>query len=71
MSKQFISVSGGRTSGKSKAMQEAIDKVFEENPLAKVAIFSTKGMEVIEGTTYEEVNPAALPSPKIKPDENS
>jgi hypothetical protein len=70
MSKQFISVSGGRTSGKSKAMQKAIDQVFEQNPLAKILIVSTKGNEVIEGTTYEEVNPAALPSPKNETDEN-
>lgn len=61
--KLFAFHSGGR-GGKTKMMQEAIDNVFKENPLARVAIVSRNGMEIIEGTTYEDVTPLELPSPK-------
>lgn len=63
MSKQKLYAFSARTSGKTKMMQQAIDDVFKKNPLARVAIVSRNGTEIIEGTHYEEVNPMELPSP--------
>lgn len=63
MSKKKLYAFSARGSGKTKLMQQAIDEVFKQNPLARVAIVSTSGTEIIEGTDYEEVKPMELPSP--------
>ncbi len=60
--KGFTIITGGR-SGKTAAMQKALDDLFNLQPMARVLLAKANGEhEIIEGTTYEDVTPKKLPA---------